>query len=57
MGDAAVTKAGASYLGLMRAAEGLRHRRAITLLVGARARVRATCTKVKAISAQRLPEV
>lgn len=35
MSDAAVTKAGASYLGLMRAAEGLRHRRAITLLVGA----------------------
>lgn len=35
MSDAAVTKAGASYLGLMRAAEGLRHRQAITLLVGA----------------------
>ena len=57
MSDAAVTKAGASYLGLMRAVEGLRHRRAITLLVGARARVRATCTKAKAIAAQRLPEV
>ena len=35
MSDAAVTKAGASYLGLMRATEGLRHRRAPTLLVGA----------------------
>ena len=35
MSNAAVTKAGASCLGWMRAAEGLRHRRAITLLVGA----------------------
>jgi hypothetical protein len=57
MSDAAVTEAGASYLGLLRAAEGLRHRQAMTLLVGAHARVRATCTKVKAIAAQRLPEV
>ena len=57
MSDAAVTEAGASYLGLMRAADGLRHWLAMTLLVGARARVRATCTKVKAIAAQRLSEV
>ena len=40
MSDAAVTKAGASYLALMRAAERLRHWLAMTLQVGARARAR-----------------